>query len=47
MNKTKPYDISKRAVYTAYEQVKANKGSYGVDEQTIEDFEENLKKLFS
>lgn len=31
MNETKPYDISKWAVYRAYEQVKANKGSFGVD----------------
>ena len=27
----------------AYEKVKANKGTYGVDGQSIEDFEENLK----
>ena len=26
MNKTKPYEISKWTVYTAYERVKANKG---------------------
>lgn len=44
MIETKPYEISKWAVYTAYERVKANKGSYGVDEQSIEDFEKNLKK---
>lgn len=43
MNETKPYDISKWAVYKAYEQVKANKGSHGVDGQTIEDFEKDLK----
>lgn len=43
MIETKPYEISKWAVYTAYERVKANKGSYGVDEQSIEDFEKNLK----
>lgn len=43
MNETKPYDISKWAVYRAYEQVKANKGSSGVDGQTIEDFEKDLK----
>ena len=39
MQETKPYSISKRAVITAYERVKANKGTYGVDEQSIEDFE--------
>jgi group II intron reverse transcriptase/maturase len=43
MKETKPYNISKKAVYLAYEKVKANKGSYGVDEQSIEDFEKNLK----
>ena len=40
---TKPFNISKRAVVTAYEKVKANKGTYGVDGQSIEDFEKNLK----
>jgi RNA-directed DNA polymerase len=43
MTGTKPFDISKRAVVTAYEKVKANKGTYGVDEQSIEDFEKDLK----
>lgn len=43
MNETKPYDISKWAVYRVYEQVKANKGSSSVDGQTIEDFEKDLK----
>lgn len=42
MQETKPYSISKRAVITAYEKVKANKGTYGVDEQSIEDFEKKL-----
>lgn len=46
MIETKPYEISKWAVYIAYERVKANKGSYGVDEQSIEDFEKNLKTIF-
>ena len=42
MQETKPYSISKRAVITAYEKVKANKGTYGIDEQSIEDFERKL-----
>jgi len=42
MRETKPFSISKRAVITAYERVKANKGTYGVDEQSIEDFERDL-----
>jgi len=43
MNETKPYNISKRAVVTAYEKVKANRGTYGVDGQSIEEFERKLK----
>jgi RNA-directed DNA polymerase len=43
MQETKPYNISKQYVVTAYEKVKVNKGTYGVDEQSIEDFEKNLK----
>ena len=44
MQETKPYNISKRAVVIAYEKVKANKGTYGVDGQSIEEFEKQLKK---
>ena len=33
----------KRAVIAAYERVKVNKGTYGVDEQSIEDFEEEAE----
>jgi RNA-directed DNA polymerase len=43
MDKAKPFDISKQVVAEAWKQVKANKGSAGIDDQTIEDFEENLK----
>ncbi len=43
MRETKPYNISKSVVLTAYERVKANKGTYGVDEQSIEAFELKLK----
>ena len=43
MQETKPFNISKRVVFTAYKKVKANKGTYGVDKQSIEDFEKNLK----
>ena len=42
MQETKPYNISKWKVKEAYEKVKANKGTYGVDDQSIEGFEENL-----
>lgn len=43
MSGAKPYSISKWTIVEAYEKVKANKGAYGVDEQSIEDFEKNLK----
>ena len=39
----KPFDISKRAVWEAYQKVKANKGAPGVDEVSIEVFEKDLK----
>lgn len=43
MNETKSFKINKQAVWDAYKKVKANKGSAGVDNITIEKFEENLK----
>ena len=43
MSQTKPFCISKKSVMAAWERVKANKGSYGVDEESIEHFEKNLK----
>jgi RNA-directed DNA polymerase len=39
----KPFDISKRAVWEAWEKVKANKGAPGVDGQSIAEFEKDLK----
>jgi RNA-directed DNA polymerase len=41
--KPKSFEISKRAVWEAYRRVKANKGAAGVDEQSIQAFERNLK----
>ena len=41
---TKPYVIAKRAVWEAYQQVKANRGAAGVDEKTIVMLEQNLSK---
>ena len=38
------YDISKQVVCRAYRRVKANKGAAGIDGQTIEDFEQDLKR---
>jgi RNA-directed DNA polymerase len=43
MSEAKPYCISKWEVWEAYKRVKANQGAAGVDEQTIEDFERDLK----
>ena len=39
----KPFDISKQAVWEAWEKVKANKGAPGVDEVTVAEFESDLK----
>ncbi|UVK35521.1 group II intron reverse transcriptase/maturase (plasmid) [Mesorhizobium sp. AR10] len=43
MGKAKPFDIPKRAVWEAYQRVKANRGAAGVDDQSIEDFERDVK----
>jgi RNA-directed DNA polymerase len=43
MAEVKPYTISKQAVWEAYQKVKANKGAAGVDGQSIEAFESDLK----
>lgn len=43
MSATKPYAIDKWLIYEAYQAVKANVGSAGVDEQSIADFEKDLK----
>lgn len=39
----KPFDISKWEVKEAWEEVRANKGAHGVDGQSIDDFEKDLK----
>jgi len=39
----KPFDISKQLVWEAYKEVKANRGAAGVDRESIEAFEMNLK----
>ncbi|MGR5968223.1 hypothetical protein ACT7C1_08010 [Bacillus paranthracis] len=43
MQETKPFGISKNVVMMAFERVKANKGTYGMDEQSIEMYEMDLK----
>jgi RNA-directed DNA polymerase len=41
--KDKPFTIPKRLVWEAYRQVKANKGAAGVDKETLDDFEKDLR----
>ena len=43
MSEAKPFVISKWEVWEAYKRVKANKGAAGVDDQTMADFERDLK----
>jgi RNA-directed DNA polymerase len=43
--KPKSFEISKQAVWEAYRRVRANKGGAGVDEQSIEEFEEDLEDV--
>lgn len=43
MSTAKPFIISRRLVYEAFRVVKANAGSAGVDQETIDDFEADLK----
>ena len=43
MNKGKPYEISKHLVMEAFLLVKANKGAAGVDNESLEQYERNLK----
>ncbi|MCK9898056.1 group II intron reverse transcriptase/maturase, partial [Frankia sp. AgB32] len=40
---SKPFQISKRLVWEAYENVRDNKGAAGVDGWSVEDFEKDLK----
>ena len=43
-DEAKPFCISRREVWEAYLKVKSNQGAAGLDGQTIEDFERDLKK---
>ncbi|WP_293275763.1 reverse transcriptase domain-containing protein [Nannocystis sp.] len=43
MGDAKPYLISKRLVWEAWKRVKANRGAAGVDGESIEVFEKDLK----
>ena len=43
MNVAKPFEISKKLVWQAYLEVESNGGAAGVDKESIEAFEQNLK----
>lgn len=43
MTKTKPFKIPRQLVYEAYLKVKSNRGSAGVDELSLEEFEKDRK----
>ena len=51
MKKTKPFPVTKRKVWEAWNRVKANQGRAGIDGQSIADFEakleDNLYKLWN
>ncbi len=42
-DKAKPYGMSRQEILEAYWKMKSNKGAAGIDEQTISDFERDLK----
>ena len=44
MTSAKPYCIAKRTVWEAYQQVKANRGVAGIDDESIAMFEQDLSK---
>lgn len=43
MSKIKPFTIPKELVVKAYKLVKSNAGAAGVDQQSLADFDKNLK----
>ena len=44
MASTKPIDLPKAVVFEAYERVKANAGAAGIDQQSLQDFDQRLEK---
>lgn len=44
LGKAKPFTISKHEVWEAYKRVKSSRGAAGVDRQSVEEFDRDLKK---
>ncbi|WP_410543278.1 group II intron reverse transcriptase/maturase, partial [Wolbachia endosymbiont of Nilaparvata lugens] len=44
IERTKPFDIPKSLVFSAYKKVKENRGGAGIDDLTIEKFDQDLSK---
>ena len=44
MSEAKPFEIPRMLIWEAWQDVRANRGAAGVDEESIQDFEENLKQ---
>jgi retron-type reverse transcriptase len=44
LNRPKPFDIPKVLVWEAYKQIKSNKGGVGVDQESLEAFDNKLSK---
>jgi RNA-directed DNA polymerase len=44
MTSAKPYRIAKRTVWEAFQQVKANRGAAGIDDESVAMFEQDLSK---
>lgn len=44
VSSNKPYNIAKRVIWEAYQQVRTNRGAAAIDDETIADFERNLPK---
>ena len=43
MSKAKPFSISKRLVMAAYQKVRSNRGSAGVDEVSMNEFDNDYR----
>ena len=43
MSEAKPFEIPRMLIWEAWQDVRANRGAAGVDEESIQDFERNLK----